>query len=438
VHTNSYAQDSSTERGPLVTDNITIDYASLADSDKRKHFIMDPIGLLYSEDGKTIWGSSFTSIFRLDRSASNFKIIAQRDNGVIDNIENYRMHGAYSLIAKVNGEEQFIIAKRNAASVFRAAPSGDIEAIRSHIITAVQEDDRLIGLSLTYDGWLIYVTKKGWVGALTLDFSREIPPIKLPGDQSLDISNSFAIDANGGIYIVSSQFMQRVNWDPASETLKLAWNTPYDTGDPIPQPGRLGAGSGSTPSLMGNATDGWYVVITDGAKLMNIDVFDAETGVLLASAPVNFGDPSIQKVTSEQSVLVSDWRAVVVNNQYKSKHPILLGEAPMGIQQFRFDPVTKTLTSTWHINHISVPNGIPTMSQTSRMMYAIAKKQLSTKKISAWGLVGIDWDTGKEVFFKEAGTGLKYNSAYAATEVGLDGEILSGTALGIVRFRINK
>lgn len=437
VHTNSYAQDSSPLKGPTSAETLKIDFTSLLNSKNRKHLLMDPIGLLYSEDGKFIWGASLTSIFRIDRSQNNFKMISQMDYSIPDIIENKHMHGAYSLLAKINSEEQFIVAKRNSISAYITDDTGqNIINTKNFLIKYIDKEDVIVGLSITYDGWFIYCTKKGKVGAIAGDFSIDIPPIQLPGDNKLDISNSFSLDETGGIYIVSNQFMQRVNWNPQTKQLSVAWNTPYSAGGDVPLPGRLGTGSGSTPSLMGNSKEGLYVVITDGAELMNLDVFDAITGKLLAEEPVNFGDPTITKSTSEQSVLINGWHAVVVNNQYKSARPILSGEAPMGIQQFVFDPKNKSLQPTWHINHISVPNGIPTMSQPTGMMYAIAKKQIAnTDATSGWGLVGIDWSTGKEVFFKEAGFGLRYNSVYAATEVGLDGEIISGTALGVVRFK---
>lgn len=440
AHGNNYAQDSSGLMGPTANDQITIDFTNLYIHDETQRIAMDPISLIYSEDGKTLWGSSFTTIFRVDRSNNTFKIISYLNTGKWDARLNLRMHGAYSLLAKVNNQEQFMVAKRHSISAYAAGPDGiSIHEVNNYFIKDIEKEDVIVGLNLTYDGWLIYITKKGRVGALSLDFSRVVSPLQLPGDSSLDISNSFAVDNKGGIYIVSNQYMQRVNWDSELKQLSLVWNTAYDTGGSIPEPGRLGTGSGSTPSLMGNPTDGLYVVITDGAKLMNINVFDTLTGKLIAKTPVNFGDSAVESSTSEQSVLINGWKALVVNNQYDLDRPILSGNAPLGIQQFEFDPKKQTLISTWYVNHISVPNGIPTMSKKTELMYAIAKKKIGKDNLlSGWGLVGIDWNTGKEVFFHEVGHGLRYNSAYAATEVGLDGEIVSGTALGIMRFRIEK
>ena len=68
---------------------------------------------------------------------------------------------------------------------------------------------------------------------------------------------------------------------------------------------------------MGRTEDGLpeYVVITDGAKQMSILFFDAETGELVGRKPVTFGD-SHSSTQSEQSVVVSGYKATVVNNWF--------------------------------------------------------------------------------------------------------------------------
>jgi len=79
------------------------------------------------------------------------------------------------------------------------------------------------------------------------------------------ITNSFAIDKFGGIYIVTSKWMNKVNWN--GKNLTLNWSTKYHNEEPPTYWGRFGPGSGSSPSLMGDLDNGnpELVVITDGA-----------------------------------------------------------------------------------------------------------------------------------------------------------------------------
>jgi hypothetical protein len=63
------------------------------------------------------------------------------------------------------------------------------------------------------------------------------------------------------------------------------------------------------------------VVITDGSTDMALVYMDAETGVEVARAKVNFGDIASRGTTSEQSVAVRGCLAFVVNN-YLGVHGI--------------------------------------------------------------------------------------------------------------------
>lgn len=292
-------------------------------------------------------------------------------------------------------------------------------------------------------------------------------------NENIEVSNNIACDDKGGIYVVSSKYLHKVVWN--GEKLTIAWEQEYDLEPSLggTAPVRLGAGSGSTPTLMGTA-DRRYVVITDSAKLMNLVVVDAETGKVEARHPINFGDQSAKETSSEQSVLVHGWRMAVVNNeptgqakmstnflQYlgspisflaglhapkgafsrlsdtiASALPVIVGDAPRGVEQFEFDPDTKTIRRTWVNKDVSIPNGIPTMSAKTGLMYGVGKRcpirQDAAPMRGMWTLEALDWWTGASKFYYNLGVGPMSNSVYAATQVGPK-EIITGTAGGIVR-----
>jgi len=216
---------------------------------------------------------------------------------------------------------------------------------------------------------------------------------------------------------------------------------------------------------MGDTNSGLFIVITDGSIVMNVVVFDAATGELIDKHPVTFGLDNPKMTLSEQSVLVYGWRFVVVNNTPRDKvfptprvvpigqaspviesianaWPVLIGDAPYGVQQFEYDVFKGTIRSVWTNPDVSIPNGIPSMSSASGIIYGIGKRPSVATPLKAgplrgtWTLEGLSWETGESLFAYNLGVSALYNSFYAATEIGPDCEIITGTLGGVVRVRV--
>jgi len=276
-----------------------------------------------------------------------------------------------------------------------------------------------------------------------------------------EVSNSIAVDENGGIYVVTSEAMYRVQWTGTDLTLDEAagaWVSGYETGGAVQVPGRLGAGSGSTPSLMGTGAQDRFVVITDGQPLTHLVLFwrdripddwepiaPGKSRRIAAEVPVDFGDPALQTSMSEQSVLVQGYGAVVVNNDYgvtrQSSDPLTANllnglvvflsntarYAPYGVQKFEWNPQTRSLDVAWVNPAISCPNGIPTMSAASGLFYCIGQRK------GVWNVEALDWVSGESRFFKPFSAWFIHNSFYAATQIGPFGDIWSGTVTGVLQ-----
>lgn len=121
--------------------------------------------------------------------------------------------------------------------------------------------------------------------------------------------------------------------------------------------------------------------------------------------------------------------------------PVIVGDAPYGIEQFEFHPIQRKIRNTWANAYISIPNGIPSMSDETELMYGIGKRPSVGNHAKAgpfrgtWTLEAIDWWRGSSVFYYPLGVSGMYNSIYAGTEVGADCEIITGTLGGVVRIR---
>lgn len=509
-HRSSFAQASTALPGPDGSHRLTHNFLN------RAMVVSNPITLFYTESEKYLWGSSWTTIFKVSRTKTALSVV-DYVRKTVDTIMEDKFHGAYALLTE---EEVFVVSTGKRLEAYYDVPGSNGEKIMMHPEAfdltaglegfqgeAVRSNEVFRALCMTHDGHIAWVTDVGRIGIISRDVKnggfrkalatlmlgaakREGSPattnktltpegvsgLAVPHDASeedLEVSNNIACDDRGGIFIVSSKFMHKVEWN--GERLSVAWEEPYDLEPALggTAPVRLGAGSGSTPTLMGTG-ERRYIVITDSAKLMNLVVMDAKTGKVEARHPITFGDPAAKETSSEQSVLVHGWRMAVVNNEptdeaKMSTHflqylgspksflaglyapgsawsrvsdtimnalPVIVGDAPKGVEQFEFDPDTKTIRRTWVNKDVSIPNGIPTMSAKSHLMYGVGKRcpfgQDAAPLRGMWTLEALDWWTGASKFHYNIGAGPMSNSVYAATQVGPK-EIITGTAGGIVR-----
>ncbi len=441
-HRNPYNQASSPLPGPTAADAVSVeDVAALP-------------GIITLAFGPTgdIWAKSIASVSVLTAGES---ALAIADSESIEASAGEGLSGAYTVVDR---DGAFFTPSGNAILAYRpgeglGAPDRLVLG-PEHLGAAA---DVIVGFNLTYDGMLAFATAQGVVGVAARDFST-VQTISLGAGEI--ISNSIATDENRFIYVVTSERMVRVAWTGTRLSLDAAdgaWTAAYETGPDDPATGRLGPGSGSTPSLMGTGDQDKFVVITDGQELMHLVLFwrdeipaDWEPiapGVdrrIAAQVPVRFGDDAATTSVSEQSVLVRGYSAMVVNNDYGLDQPaswpewlnrlnVIItnwpGIAPYGAEKLTWDPATRTLASVWANPNISCPNGIPTMSADAGLAYCIGQRW------GVWTLEGIDWATGASAFHHYLGVLPRYNSAYAATEVGPDRDILTGTFTGVVRIR---
>ncbi|WP_420630228.1 hypothetical protein [Candidatus Leptofilum sp.] len=498
-HGGSYAQGSTALPGPTANDTFLVQHLDLANVAITYNFSSP-----YADGGVAVWGSLLTldgTIVKLDHDA--FAVIDSyspqfEENGEID--RGLGISGAYSAIDRDN---HFIVGRQRAVEIYADSVAGDRYSAIALLKRFQLPDeffcgdaDLIVGINLTYDDHIVIVTEGGVVGVLPREIEKltavNLQRYSINGDNCQNendhiISNSIAVDEEGGIYIVTSRAMLRVQWDGSA--LSLAWQTPYDTAPGYLSALRLGPGSGSTPSLMGTGTDAdKFVVFTDGQELMHLvfmwrdeipsdwqPIAPGKDRRIACEVPIRFGYPEATRSLSEQSVLVRGYAAVVVNNllqeepgywrripqQISGSLAAFAGGdpdvAPFGIERIDWDATTQQCQQVWVNEDISIPNGIPTMSEASGLFYGIGQRD------GVWGLEAVDFATGESAFFVPSSQttcslasvpqirslGLRFtaviptlltrprnceNTVFAATEVGPDSTIYTGTFLGVSKF----
>lgn len=428
------------------------------------------------------WGSTFGAVYKL-RDNRIVDHVQKPSGASIDNLNN-ATSGAYTFVDKDN---TFYTVDGITVLAYRDRRQGDIDSpieLRSSFtlpagsLRGDASSDPIVGMNLLYDGRIALATQRGTVAVLNRDFSR-FWSIKLGNAQSQQdgeqISNSIAVDEKGGIYVVTEKAMYRVQWTGRQLTLaqnKGAWRAKYETGSGQQVAGRLGLGSGSTPSLMGNPDDkDRFVVITDGQAVSNLVLFwrdeiphdwqqlpGTKSRRIAAQVPIDFGDRSRAATVSEQSVLVRGYGAVVVSNDYRNtealnadpqaqplfsqllSNPAVMNVRnavvialsqlprvqPFGVHKFQWKPRQRALKTAWVNRDASCPNGIPTMSAANNTFYCVGAF------LGAWTVEALDWKTGANRFRKIIGFNPLFNSFYAGTQIDSDGSIISGTTFGVM------
>lgn len=472
-HRASYAQASSPFPGPAPGDPVRLDHTSPLLGVPLIIDFTEP----YADGGRAAWFSTVATpdgryVYKVDVGTG--KVIA--NFGFFDDPQapgQGGVSGAYNLLDRDN---HLVVGRDRSLDVYGDAVPGDRFSKIAHLrhftfpdSALCGPDDKLVGITMLFDGRIAFASQLGVVGTVprepdrmtaanlvTASINGDRCATASAGDASLDqVSNSIAADEHGGIYVVTSNAMYRYDWD--GKGIRRAWRSAYESG--AQSAVRIGAGSGSTPTLMGTGPkQDRFVVITDGAKLMHLDLFwrdeipadwkglPGKDRRLACEVPVTFGDPNATESQNEQSVLVRGYASVVPNNQLRNDDAFanlqgnakqlaaaLAGgdpdNAPRGLERIDWDPETRTCRSVWANRELSLPNGIPSMSTATGLIYAIGQRG------GVWGLEGIDFATGASKLRVDTSPSPDENSAYAATTIGPDGAIWTGTLLGYTVFR---
>ncbi len=324
-----------------------------------------------------------------------------------------------------------------------------------------------VGMNMTFDGRLVMTTDHGWVVILARDFS-EYCALQVQGgaEQAAEycamraeerghtgygwVRTSVCVDDNNGIYVSSNDHHHKLRWTGTEITDAAAqgcWTVPYRNGG--------GCGSGTTPSLMGFGPDeDRFVVIGDGDDVVNItliwrdeipDGWEQLPGAphrrIAGIGPADMGDPELSEIKTEQSITVSGYGAMTVNNEpafvpdsfpgsARRMLTFMLGHKPeyqpYGMHKYEWDPVARALRQAWVNHDVSSPNSVPFVAQASNIVYTCGVRD------RRWTIEAIDWSTGRSLFHYVLGTS-QFNTLGAGVTIDEDGRLLFGSMYGKTR-----
>ena len=353
-------------------------------------------------------------------------------------------------------------------------------------------NEAIVGMSMTYDGYLIVVFLSG-IGIID-------PQLKGSGDgyhcyqafgDGEEISNSIAVDedenGNSGIYVASSSqstgYMRKLVWVREEEKLyfqkdegendKGAWAATYQISDSEPPVIKKGLGTGSTPTLMGfgNGSDE-LVVITDGAQKMNLLAFwrneipEYAGGLRLADriqVKCGLTDKKYRSlddnlwIQTEQSVVVHEYGAFVVNNipaddsaenwfyeeeeknnlilQVSLVGPVYMG--PRGVERFEWNPTNHKWEHKWGRHDIPSTSMVPIYSDNGKMVIVSGYND-DNDNDKYWQLVGLSWDDGTLVYKINLSNKNYGNGAYSIPQFLDDNTLIFNSIVGPTRIDLRQ
>jgi len=326
------------------------------------------------------------------------------------------------------GRAVLFTADRHVSVVSMTGGTSGPAAIRveaDYDLTAViPSDDKSTSLLPDWSGRIWFVTLHGLVGVISPE-DGQARTVAL-GEE---IENSFAVDEDGGVYIVSDLALYRFDAD-ATGAPSITWREVYQNTGAV-KPGQVNAGSGTTPTLLG--TD--WVAITDNADPMNVVVYRRQRDVsgtrLVCEQPVFSAGAG-----STDNSLIGAGRSLIVENNYGYTDPFVTinGQSTnAGLERVDIDADGEGCHLVWHSDE-RAPTVVPKLSLKNGLIYTYTKDpEPGPTFADAWYLTAIDFATGETRWKQLAGTGLWYNNNYAPITIGPDGSAYIGVLGGLVK-----
>ncbi|WP_372791170.1 hypothetical protein [Paraconexibacter sp.] len=294
------------------------------------------------------------------------------------------------------------------------------------LTSAVPSGDAIISALPDWAGRIWFASRSGVVGVLSRDGTIKTLDLQEP------IGNSFAVDETGGVFIVSDKAMYRFDAGPDGVP-RATWAEPYQNTGGDPKPGQSQAGSGTTPTLIGED----LVAITDNADPINVVVYRRGAQPPEGGAPRKTCEqPVFTKGASstDQSLIATPELIIVENNHgYTGPAAVEGGRTTTpGLTRIDLNP-DGTCSLGW-TSQETAPSVVPKLSLASGLVYTYTKEARSDGDDS-WYLTTIDVRTGKTVYKALAGEGLGFNNNYAPVTLGPDGTAYVGVLGGLVALR---
>jgi len=217
-----------------------------------------------------------------------------------------------------------------------------------------------------------------------------------------EIQNSFSVSTDG-VYIVSNFALYKMRFNEKIKEIELdpQWAETFKEGDLVYdndgaiKPGMLNAGSGTTPTLMG---DDFVAIGDNDTSHINLCVYNQKTGKLAYKYRLF---ENLEGGAVENSIVAYE-KSLIVANQYGFKDPFKLNNTAGGIMRFDYneDIGTFELVKDWPESGLyDCKTATPKLSSPSGMLYVYNRSDETYNGHNDWQVTAIDFHTGLRVFY---------------------------------------
>ena len=291
-------------------------------------------------------------------------------------------------------------------------------------LIAKGECDALTTVMPDYNGLIWWVTRHGRIGSLN-PATGEVIATDFGGEQ---VQNSFALDKSGA-YIVTDHAMYRMTLENGLPTQQ--WRIEYDRGTRR-KIGSINQGSGTSPTILGG---GKYVTWTDNAD-DKIAVIIAHMGEVPQGRTRQICRIPIFKsgASATDNSMIGYGRSVIVENNHGYTNSMIQKDyraVSGGVVRVDVREDESGCDIIWE-SDLKVPSVVPKMSLGNGIAYFYSFDFIENDE-RLWALVGLDYETGKEVIRVPTGTGVAYNNNWASIAIAPNGETYVGTRQGLLK-----
>ena len=357
----------------------------------------------------------------------------------------------WNVAALRNGEILVTNISRNQFVLLRDArpdcPSCELVIART-ITVPKSAGDITIHFSVSHDGHILVLMEGNRIGAISLT-TGEVVAVHPLGD-GFAYHNAFAHDETGRIYITTQKALTALRWD--GRTFRTEWQAPYDFRGPgCSEPrrqsrlrerlktirGQRCTGTGTTPTLLGDAQSGLVVMVDGHAPANNLVAFwrgaipadwrgiPGQDRRLAGRIALPLSTPEGEGHTAENSPAVLG-NAVFVA-QWAGFNPDCT--PPKGVQRVDWDPSARAFRLVW-ANPEAHFNGIPTASSRTGLVYGTGRGEGCTHAYR-----GLDIATGRIALDVPLGEGKEWTDQGNQQAIADDGSIVVGVREGTMRLR---
>lgn len=277
-----------------------------------------------------------------------------------------------------------------------------------------------------YQGRYWWTTRFGRIG--TLDpATGSVAQFALKGEE---IQNAFAVDRQAA-YILSDHAQYAFSAG-ADNVPKMLWRQAYDRGSER-KVGEINQGSGTTPTLLGER----WLTFTDNAD-GQINLVVIRRGVLKAGERREICKMPVfsNRASATDNSMIGLGRSILLENNagYKSAFEQKDWNAVAGgVVRIDVRKDESGCDIVW-TSPLKVPSVVAKLSVAAGIAYYYSFDPAPGGR-QDWSIVGLDFNTGKQILKIPTGRGRAYDNNWASLAIAPDGKLYVGTTRGLIQVR---